>query len=371
MEYNNILKQLSLKNNIFDLVRLLAAFIVLIYHACFTVPFGTSLNNDFIYRYSNGLDTIGNVCVIIFFCISGFLISNSWIRDPSWKEFIGKRLSRIMPGLVVCILFTTLVVGPLLTNISLANYFSSNLFFQYFYHIFFLFGKGGENLPGVFLLNNINSTNASLWSIRTEFFLYISLVFFGIIGLINKRVVFLVIFILTLIIYLNIEYYNSSFLKLFIPNSSYDNLIYGFGSFLRYLLVFISGILLRIFSDKIEYSKRFLMIVVLFSCLFLLTKKIFFYDIFIILLLPYIIIFISLIQNVKIKEFFARFGDISYGLYIYHQLLMQIIVAICLQYFNFKINSTQLLFLSIPLSLLAGILSWNLIEKPFLHKKKI
>ncbi|WP_425277615.1 acyltransferase family protein [Liberibacter crescens] len=41
--------------------------------------------------------TFGFLGVVIFFSISGFLISQSWEKDPSWIRFILKRFLRVYP----------------------------------------------------------------------------------------------------------------------------------------------------------------------------------------------------------------------------------------------------------------------------------
>jgi len=89
---------MSHKNN-FDLIRLLAALQVMVYHTMAhlhvaplpgwpTALFG-------VLRFFPG--------VPIFFVISGFLISASWERNPNFRSYWVNRILRIYPAMLVCL----------------------------------------------------------------------------------------------------------------------------------------------------------------------------------------------------------------------------------------------------------------------------
>src|SRR5271163_2930831 len=61
----------------------------------------------------------------MFFSLSGFLVAGSLERSNTLITFLGLRVFRIMPALAVEILLSALVLGPLLTTVSLDDYFSS------------------------------------------------------------------------------------------------------------------------------------------------------------------------------------------------------------------------------------------------------
>src|ERR1700761_3309458 len=99
-----------LANNL-DFIRFAAALAVLISH-CYPIsgePF------DFLQHWTGWL-TLGGVAVDVFFIVSGFLIAQSWARDPNAFRFLRNRALRILPALYVLILVSCLVVGPLLTE---------------------------------------------------------------------------------------------------------------------------------------------------------------------------------------------------------------------------------------------------------------
>src|SRR5947208_1034364 len=58
---------------------------------------------------ANSVSTLG---VKIFFCISGYLVAQSWIRDPSLPRYLTRRALRIFPALAVVVLVSTFLLGP-------------------------------------------------------------------------------------------------------------------------------------------------------------------------------------------------------------------------------------------------------------------
>lgn len=116
---------------------------------------------------------LGPLGVYIFFTISGFLVSQSWDRDPHLLRFFQRRLLRILPGLAVCTILSVLVLGPLLTTLPLKDYFTHKHTWGYLQNIAL---HVVYYLPGVFEHNRVaNAVNGSLWSLPVEFLMYIVL----------------------------------------------------------------------------------------------------------------------------------------------------------------------------------------------------
>ena len=123
---------------------------------------------------------LGPLGVFIFFTISGYLISESWERDPNLSRFFVRRLFRILPALTVCILITVFCFGPLMTTLPLKDYFTNHYTFGYLQnialHIVYY-------LPGVFEHSRIaNAVNGSLWSLPVEFLMYIIVAIIGVLN---------------------------------------------------------------------------------------------------------------------------------------------------------------------------------------------
>jgi peptidoglycan/LPS O-acetylase OafA/YrhL len=68
------------------------------------------------------LDVVG---VFIFFIISGFLVTQSFEATTLPFRFVAKRALRVYPGLAVCVLLCTFILGSLLTTLQLGGYLAS------------------------------------------------------------------------------------------------------------------------------------------------------------------------------------------------------------------------------------------------------
>ena len=111
-----------------------------------------------------GHPKILTVGVMIFFSISGYLITESWQWNPKLVAFFVKRALRIFPALIVCVSVTACIIGAAATNLSLRDYFSHPAFPLYFRNIALLISYF---LPGVFEDNIYkNAVNGSLWTFR-------------------------------------------------------------------------------------------------------------------------------------------------------------------------------------------------------------
>ena len=120
---------------------------------------------------------MGPLGVCIFFAISGYLVAQSWQRDPSVPRFLAKRALRIFPGLLVCTLLSVLVLGPWLTTLDMATYWRNEHTLGYFTNLALYMTY---HLPGVFAQNKLpHAVNGSLWSLPVEFFMYLLLALLG------------------------------------------------------------------------------------------------------------------------------------------------------------------------------------------------
>jgi len=120
---------------------------------------------------------ISAFAVYVFFVVSGYLICESWNRDASAYRYLLRRLLRILPGLIVVVTLSALVLGPLLTERSLGEYFHDPQFAQYFWNIAL---APSFNLSGVFLHNPLNAAvNGSVWTLPAEFAMYLLLPLYG------------------------------------------------------------------------------------------------------------------------------------------------------------------------------------------------
>src|ERR1043165_3606051 len=82
------------RGNSFTFLRLAFALAVVFSHSFTLGGFG----DDPLARFSGGHTRIGEVAVLCFFVVSGFLITGSALRQPSIGQFALNRAARILPG---------------------------------------------------------------------------------------------------------------------------------------------------------------------------------------------------------------------------------------------------------------------------------
>lgn len=151
----------------FDYLRLIAAILVIAHHA-------RVLNGAPPRVFGSGLD-LGALGVGVFFVISGYLVAGSWARAPRLSSFLAKRALRIFPGLLVALLLTAFVLGPLVTTLSVDDYLRAPEVYGYVLGNLSLYGVTYA-LPGVFLAAPVAGiVNGSLWTLRLEFTAYLGL----------------------------------------------------------------------------------------------------------------------------------------------------------------------------------------------------
>jgi peptidoglycan/LPS O-acetylase OafA/YrhL len=164
------------RDNDFDAIRLLAALAVLIGHAW---PLTGVSERPLV----AGLKLF-DLGVYVFFSLSGYLIATSWARSPRVVPFLLRRVFRILPALVVVVLVTTLVLGPLVSTLGAAGYFGDPGSWDYLRNVTLL---PVYTLPGVFLDNPIDGTvNGSLWTLGPEFVCYLGVLGVGLLALVTR-----------------------------------------------------------------------------------------------------------------------------------------------------------------------------------------
>lgn len=150
------------RRNSFDALRLLGATLVLLGHS-FALTGGKSPE-----ILGQGFHIIG---VKMFFIISGYLITKSWLRDPNFISYAMKRAFRIMPALLAVVILTVLVLGAILSSDD--GYFSNTETWKYLWRNSLLLPY--HELPGVFDDNPWpKAVNGSLWTLPVEVIMYVA-----------------------------------------------------------------------------------------------------------------------------------------------------------------------------------------------------
>jgi peptidoglycan/LPS O-acetylase OafA/YrhL len=164
------------RNN-FNLIRLIAAWLVIYSHAWAIT--GTA-GNDHLAQLTF-TKSAGAFAVDVFFAISGFLVAASFERN-GWRDFLVARALRIYPALIVCIALTVFILGPALTTD--AQYWRDATTWRYLWANASLW-RAEFWLPGVFDALPRTAVNGSLWTLPIEGRLYLALLLAGAFGMLR------------------------------------------------------------------------------------------------------------------------------------------------------------------------------------------
>lgn len=335
--------QISKRRNNFTLLRFLAALFVVISHSYDLLDEG---NEGGVPQIANSLISFSRVGLIMFFFISGLLITESLMTSSSITHFLWKRVLRIYPALIVLIIITIFVIGPIFTTFPLKSYFQSSKTWEYFIGGITLI-KLRFYLPGVFKGEGVNG---SLWSLPVEFRLYLMLLLLFIITNYKKSVfLFLIVFVFLFLLFFS-EQNKIIFPTWFVPYTYWGSCFF-FGSFV-YLL-----------KEKIRVNKK------IFICLlitWIVTSPLeILYRLFEMFVICYVVLLIGYKFAVIKGNFFSE-NDYSYSIYIYSFPIQKIIIEVL----GTK-DLTPLSLFSITIVLLFPFcwFSWNYIEKPCLKLK--
>jgi len=100
------------RNNNFNLLRFLAATAVIFSHSYALTGHGME---EPLLQWSAGATYFGVLGVTVFFIISGFLVSKSFVERKTVGAFAAARALRIFPALIAATLFSVLLAGALST----------------------------------------------------------------------------------------------------------------------------------------------------------------------------------------------------------------------------------------------------------------
>jgi peptidoglycan/LPS O-acetylase OafA/YrhL len=342
----NLQRRLENRDNNFDVLRLLAATLVLLSH-CYPLtgreePFGAL----------TGV-TLGEVGVVMFFAMSGFLIAKSWSDEPEPRRYFHKRALRLLPALVVAVAFTTLVVGPLFTSLSLSDYLTDGATWLYLVRASLLVTIAGE-LPGVFNDNVYpDAVNGSLWTLPLEAGCYMMVAVLGLIGLLHRRPVLTAAaaFVLLAITPLS-------------PLSTSVTVTAGgnFTSALELAGAFLVGALLYSLRSRLRLSWA---IPAALGVVWVLSWNTGWSTVITVLALAVTVIVFAFCTPASLRRLTAP-GDVSYGIYVYAFPVQQSVAALL----GPGLQPGMMLAVAAPITYALALLSWRLIERPALRRKR-
>jgi peptidoglycan/LPS O-acetylase OafA/YrhL len=329
-------------NNI-GFIRLLAASMVIVSHSAELIN-GNRFNEPLSRLF--GTLSFGELGVDIFFLVSGYLITKSYLSSQH-RDYFAKRVNRIYPGYLAAYVVSLLVVGPL-AGIVL----SSLGFGDYVKIIFHATWLDMPRLEGAFATQHYHFLNGPMWTISYEFRCYLLVMLAGAFGFYKKRAIPVCLTVILLLLHLAVTSdVNPASTGFFILKTVLTG---DLVQLIRFAFIFSSGALFFLFRDKIKYTGSGAFLCILSLVVFMFSDK---------LAEPAICSF-----GAYALFYFAfearRFNinrdyDISYGVYLYAWPLAALILL-----YHPTITQGYLSVFTFVLAVVAGVISWYAIEKP-------
>ena len=325
-------------------------------------------------------NTNGHLGVLLFFVLSGFLITYFLILEIQNNQKINfgifylKRILRIWPIYYIMILFSIFVLPPIL--IYLGQNTPHYTFDNIKYYIFFLpnIAKSLQNsIPGA----------VHLWSIGVEEQFY--LIWPLLIYFFNKKLLllFVGIFIVFSIAPMSIDFFYVRFgifrdfegLKLFLSSffTSFKINAMALGGLIAYLHIKEFKFIKILHNSYIELT-----LIIFTFCAWILGIHLGFFSDEIYEILFACIIYVVATKKNPIFKFentiFNFLGKISYGLYVYHwvilMLLIQLIKNTGINFYERQLLVNSLIYvIGISFTIIVSYLSYKYIEEPIVNLK--
>lgn len=344
---------LKYRNN-FDLLRLFASVQVLWGHVISHLEIKHSI-----------FDFISNIFapfpgVLIFFTISGFLITWSLDRNKDIIVFFKNRILRVFPALWLVSILTLILI--FLTSVSenkTLNYFDLVLWLISQITVFQFWTPDSLRTWGV------GNPNGSLWTLTVEFQFYITLPFVIFCFRRSKFKLILIVLLLTFSIVMNniIGIYYKTYSHLILVKLANVSL-------LPYFYNFLIGSVFYLYWDKLYKLVTdkfwFWLIFFLAFCFFLNSGPRYYPNLGQLLLNVVLGILTISFAFTNFNCFnILRGNDISYGLYIFHMPVINFFVSLNL------VGEINYLLSALVLILVMSVLSWLFVEKQVLKLKQV
>jgi len=291
--------------------------------------------------------TVGHAGVVVFFVLSGFLVTQSWQRKPTASSYSLKRFSRIWPGYTAVVVLSALVLGPIVTTLSLADYLTAKQTWLYILRTV-LMSPVQFDLPGVFTSQPVSAVNGSLWTLPYEILAYAALLVLGLIGILKRPIIVLGLTVAAL-----------GAVRLAIQTRTIDldtaangiNLIaaVNLGAW------FLTGVCLFLFRDSLRWTNPIGVV----AAVVVGVGIVFGESLLVIPAASYLLIFLGT-RPWAFVDVVRRPGDPSYGIYLYGFPIQQTLVWSGIV----GANPWALMVLASPIAIAFGYLSWLAIEKP-------
>jgi peptidoglycan/LPS O-acetylase OafA/YrhL len=326
----------SRQNNL-NLLRMIAATAVVISHS---IALTGSREVDLLAR-SVGMG-YGEFGVNIFFFISGFLITGSWIRKNSLLTFTWARVLRICPALWVSTLTFVLVCGLFFSSLGFADFLALPTTISYVIKNLTMFPGFGAQLTLPSAIGAWSGEfNVPLWTLPHELQMYALLALLGVLGFASSLGVTLGV---TLVALLAWALGDSGYLA--VQPDRY-----------RLMCHFFLGATVVNSAIQIRWASMRLLPIGIGACLICAMAPASLGKYLTVVPLGALVLWFAF--QCRTIRFFNRIGDYSYGTYIYGYPVQ---VAI-FYYFGSSLSLWSHLVTSLACILVLACASWHLLER--------
>ncbi len=317
----------------FDYLRVMLALGVLLVHVAVIAD-----HAFWVELWTTWFGPIERAILPAFFSLSGFLVAGSLLRN-SIPRFLTLRVLRIFPALAVEVILSAILMGLAFTKLRWIDYLAAPEFRAYFLNIA---GDVHFTLPGVFGGRKLNE---QLWTIPYELECYLVLTALALVALVRRKDIFALILI-------------TATLTVTAMAVKLDLIQEGWNVPPRVMVIaFLYGVLGYLYRERLPHSR------VLFAFSLAASYAGLYWPNFVYFAampLTYVIIYVGVLRWPKMP-----FGDLSYGIYLFHYPL-----AVCIHELSGRAMPWPVLLpLTIVSSAAAAWLSWTFVEKPILDRK--
>lgn len=325
------------RDNNLNLIRVLAALAVMVSHT-WPIMLGEGRVEPMQRMVGQSL---GTMAVYVFFGISGFLISASYARNPTASHFIGSRLVRLYPGLLVSLIIVALVIGPLVTSDPVENYLGNPETWWFFLSNLTLVVPQYV-LPGVFTDSPFPVVEGSIWSLGHEVGWYFVLLGLALAGVLHRRWAMIGVLAAAAALWA-------------LPGMAEVQIHPKVVLFLTMGVPFVMGMALWSWRRAVPASVAIIAALALATAATLTVPGGF---IVMMAFVVYTTFWLAYVPSGPLRAY-NRLGDYSYGIYIYAFPVQGLITH------WFAPQTVALhLALAVPPTLLLAVLSWHLVEYP-------
>lgn len=336
-------------DNFFTPLRLLMALMVLFGHT-FHVAQGHAFSVPAMAEPKMFLDyEMSYIAVNMFFIVSGFLVTKSILYRGNMADYASARILRIFPALAFHVLFVIFIMGPFVTQLPWAEFFSHPQVYTQPAQVL-SFYETSMTLPAAFEGNPQQVASSPLWTLRYEVLAYMGTAMLFSLGLFRRNWMILVQCILCF------AFWTAAHLS-----GVFETLMPTLKGIIRFGMCYSLGAAIYAYRDKFVFHITAVPILILTAALFRGTV---FFEIGLNICLAYIIFWLAYMHLPKLNSL-KKLSDISYGVYIYHYCILQWVY-----YVHPNITTFELFTLTLPITVILASVSWHFVEKPALAQKQ-